>query len=31
MTNATAEQTLNLVAKTLGGVVLYEFCMPPDQ
>jgi hypothetical protein len=31
MTNVTVDQALNLMAKTLGGVVLYEFCTPLDQ
>lgn len=29
--NVTVDQTLDLVAKTFGGVVLYDFCTPPDQ
>jgi hypothetical protein len=31
MTNVPVDQALNFVAKTLGGVVLYEFCTPLDQ
>jgi hypothetical protein len=31
ITNVTMDQALDLVAKTFGGVVLYEFCTPPDQ
>jgi hypothetical protein len=31
ITNVTMDQALDLVAKTFGGVVLYEFCTSSDQ
>jgi hypothetical protein len=31
ITNVTMDQALDLVAKTFRGIVLYEFCSPPDQ
>lgn len=31
ITNITFDQALNMVAKTFGGVVIYEFCTPPAQ
>ena len=31
ITNVTADQALDLVAKTFRGIVLYQFCAPPDQ
>jgi hypothetical protein len=31
ITNVTMDQALDLVAKTFRGIVLYDFCTPPDQ
>src|SRR3984957_5876809 len=31
ITNVTVDQALDLVAKTFRGIVLYEFCTPPNQ
>jgi len=31
ITNVTMDQALDLVAKTFRGIVVYEFCTPPDQ
>lgn len=31
ITNVTMDQALDLVAKTFGGIVIYEFCTPQNQ
>jgi hypothetical protein len=31
ISDITMDQALDLVAKTFGGIVLYEFCTPPDR